>query len=112
MTPPQRIVLAIVGFLGGLLAAGLVASIVVAAGGWELSVPATIGSEAESEGVGELMRSAPRFWSGPHERGPARARRRPAGVKGSLGGSGAIGVEPGLNRGCTGAPPILFHVIL
>ncbi|MEM8708849.1 MAG: CPBP family intramembrane glutamic endopeptidase [Actinomycetota bacterium] len=45
MAPTQRVVLAIVGFLGGLLAAGLAASVVVAANGWELSVPATIGSE-------------------------------------------------------------------
>lgn len=45
MAPTQRVVLAIVGFLAGLLLAGVVASIIVAAGGWELAVPATIGSE-------------------------------------------------------------------
>ena len=58
MTPPQRIVLAIVGFLGGLLAAGIVASLVVAAGGWELSVPATIGSEA-GRAVSQIGQGAP-----------------------------------------------------
>lgn len=45
MAPTQRILLAIGGFVAGLVTASIIASIVVAANGWEFSVPATIGSE-------------------------------------------------------------------
>ena len=45
MAPTQRVVLAIVGFLGGVLTASVLASLVVSATGWELSVSASIGSE-------------------------------------------------------------------
>lgn len=45
MAPSQRVVLAIVGFLVGLITASIVAAIVVANTGWEFSVPASIGSE-------------------------------------------------------------------
>lgn len=45
MAPAQRVFLAIAGFLVGLVVASVVAGIVVAAAGWEFSVPATIGSE-------------------------------------------------------------------
>ena len=45
MAPTQRVVLAIVGFIGGVLAASVLAGLVVSSAGWELSVPASIGSE-------------------------------------------------------------------
>lgn len=45
MAPTQRVVLAIVGFLTGILAASVLAGLVVSSSNWELSVPASIGSE-------------------------------------------------------------------
>ncbi len=45
MAPTQRVVLAIVGFIGGVLAASVLAGLVVSSTGWELSVSASIGSE-------------------------------------------------------------------
>ncbi|MEM9201897.1 MAG: CPBP family intramembrane glutamic endopeptidase [Actinomycetota bacterium] len=46
MAPGQRVFLAIAGFMVGIVVASLLGSMVVAAGGWQASVPATIGSEA------------------------------------------------------------------
>lgn len=45
MAPTQRILLALGGFVGGLVAASTLAGVVVASTEWELGVPATIGSE-------------------------------------------------------------------
>lgn len=44
--PTRRVVLAIVAFMGGLFLAVLISGGIVTAQGWELDVPATIGSEA------------------------------------------------------------------
>ena len=45
MAPTQRVFLAIAGFILGLTVASFIGAAVVAAGGWEFGVPATIGSE-------------------------------------------------------------------
>ncbi len=46
MAPPQRVFVALAGFLVGIFVASTIAAAVLAAGDWDLDVPATIGSEA------------------------------------------------------------------
>ena len=46
MAPAHRVFLAIASFLGGVFVASIIAAAVVSASGWDIDVPATVGSEA------------------------------------------------------------------